>query len=963
MNENEMPLNEALDELWAMRQRQVIRFSVIRSIWVAFAISMLVFYIDAVMPISSSGRVLTVLGCALAVALTFLITYKWLSRTGDKQKMIARIIEKSNPDLNNTLINAVEFSERIEKGDIQSASKELMASGVKLGVSTLDQVEDYTSLSPHALVRERKIFLSVAALWVITAVVFFGWFFTEVARFINPFGDHPPYSATKITVDPGNVVVEYGNNLIVNATVKGKIPKRLTLVTRGADGIVNNAIQLFDSSFEEGLDTKPKEGKFYQTIENVRTEMEYFIRFEGSRSKYFTIDIAKIPRIENVMANYKYPDYTRIEGKSRVLVPGQSVLKGYKNTQVTLVVESNRPLKGGTVTLGDQEYAAQPVKENSVQATIPLKAAGEFSIAVKDIEGNISTEKFSGKIEILKDNEPSITIVSPGMNSFAIPTAEIPVVIEAQDDLGVGKIRLFRRHNKSTDSPKTVYEELETDDYVQISELFDLGDLGVRPGDTIDYYATVSDTLPESPQSAASASFTLMVISEEEYAKYMQSQMDAKDLRQKYDRIFDEMDKLLQEQELLDQQRKELEDVQKEMASKEDADFQELQNKLADLARRQEELGKKTDEIAKKLKKESENPAVFDIEKDYKKSLAKFSEQLEKAREHMKDASKNLQQSSQNPGTCSKQLSKAGGEQQKAMEALGKETQEAKEQIAKANREIEMMMDLMTDSQMFNQLYLAQQHLSRQAWSYNQVSNPDFDQQLRMKELADDQLLIKQALDELKEKFREHGEKVKEEYPKVAEDAEKIADQIEQRQICDLMQAGYEFLDQGSGMKGYPKVEEAHQQMKEMIKFCKSAGGNACKNCEFRLQLQMSLNPGNTMQQMGQGMKPGMGEGTGMMGALGRGAAGTGGGQSNFAMFGNETFGENMKQKSKLVGTKREKSEAEPNDDPDPLAGNVEELLEEEKITPGFEAAGDSRMMKEYGPVIEAYFKRMAEDE
>jgi len=896
-----------------------------------------------------------VLGCILIVALIFLITLKWFSRSGDRQKMIARIIEKTNPGMDNALINAVEFSERIENGDVENASRDLMASGVRLGVSSLDGVEDFTSLSPQTLAREKKIFIGVTTVWAVSAIFFFGWFFTEVARFVNPYGDHPPYSATKIVVDPAGAIVEYGNDLIVNAAVKGKIPKDLTLVTRepGDNKVDGEGVGMFNSD----------EGKFFQTIENVRTEMEYFIRFEGSRSKYFRIKLAKTPRIETVMAKYKYPDYTRIEGKSRVLIPGQSQLKGYKDTQVNLIVESNRPLKGGTVTVGTEEYSFTPAEENSVQATIPLKVAGKFSIVISDVEGNLSTDEFTGDIEIIKDQEPSVSIVSPGMNSFAIPTAEVPVVIEAQDDLGVGKVRFFRRHNKSADSPKTVYDEVETEDYVQVSEMFDLADLGVRPGDTIDYYATVSDTLPDSPQSAASASFTLMIISEEEYAKFMQSQMTAKDLRQKYDRIFDEMGELLEQQQQLDQQRKDLEEVQAEQAAKGDGDFEELKNKLDDLARRQDELSKKTDEVAKKLKEESENPAVFDVEKDYKKSLAKFSEQLKKARDHMKKASKSLKESSGKPGTCSKQLSDAGGEQKKAMEALGKQTEQGREQIAKANREMEMMMDLIGDTQMFNQLYLAQQHLSRQTWSYKQIENPDFDTQIRLKELGDDQQLVKEGLAELKEKFRQHAEKVKEEYPKVAGDATRIADEIEKRQICKIMQQGRGFLDQGSGAKGYPKVEDAHQQMKAMIKFCKSAGGSACENCEFRLQLKMALNPGNTMKQMAQSMKAGMGQGTGMMGAMGRGAAGTGGGQSDFAMFGGETFGDNKKKDSRLAGSKKTESKASANDEPDPLAGNVEELLEEEKVSPKFEAEGDSRMMTEYGPVIEAYFRRMAEDE
>jgi len=953
MSENEMTLNEALEGLWDLRRRQVIRLSIIRSLWLAFAISMLVFYIDAMLAMAPSTRVLIVLACLFIVALTYLITLKWFSRSGDRQKMIARIIEKNNPGMDNAIVNAVEFFEQIEKGDSKNVSQRLMESCIKLGAGRLEDVEDFTSLSPHTLVREKKIFLSVTTTWAILAVFFFSWFFTEVARFVNPYGDHPPYSATRIKVNPAGAIVEYGKNLIINAEVKGKIPAGLTLVTREPGGNEIGDIGMFNS----------QEGKYFQTIENVRTEMQYFIRFEGSRSKYFTITLAKTPRIETVMAKYKYPGYTRIEEKSRVLIPGQSRLKGYKNTRVNLIVESNRPLKGGTVTVGTDEYTFTPIEENAVQATIPLITDSKFSIVIRDVEDNPSTDEFTGDIRILKDQEPGVAIVSPGMNSFAIPTAKIPVVIEAQDDLGVGKVRFYRRHNQSSDMPKTIYDQPETEKHVRIVETFDLADLGVRPGDTIDYYAAVTDTLPNAPQSAASASFKLMIISEEEYAQFMQSRMDAKDLRQKYDKIFDEMAQLLEAQELLDQQRKELQEALAEQPAKGDADFEELKNKLQALAQSQQQLSEKTGKVAEKLKEESENPAVFDIEKEYKKSLAEFSDQLKKASGHMQNASNDLKESSSNPPTSSKKLSDAGGEQKKAMQALGKQTQQAREQIAKANRQIEMMMDLMADAQTFNQLYLAQQHLSRQTFSYKHVKSPDFDSQLRLKELGDNQRLIREALDELKEKFREHGQKVQQEYPKVADDAKKIADEIESRRICEIMEQGRGFLDKGSGFNGYLKVEDAHQQMKEMIKFCKSTGGKACENCEFRLKLKMALNPGNTMQQLSQNMKPGMGQGIGMVGAMGAGAAGTGGGQSDFAMFGNETFGENTKHDSRRVGSMKAKSKSAPNDQPDPLAGNVEELLEEEKLTPEFEAEGDSRMMTEYGPVIEAYFKRMAEDE
>ena len=78
------------------------------------------------------------------------------------------------------------------------------------------------------------------------------------------------------------------------------------------------------------------------------------------------------------------------------------------------------------------------------------------------------------------------------------------------------------------------------------------------------------------------------------------------------------------------------------------------------------------------------------------------------------------------------------------------------------------------------------------------------------------------------------------------------------------MQTGAGFLNRGNGVEGYPNVAEALKQMAAMISFCESAGGKGCKNCEFRLKIQMMLNPGDTMNQLAQGLGMGMGQGMGM---------------------------------------------------------------------------------------------------
>jgi len=311
---------------------------------------------------------------------------------------------------------------------------------------------------------------------------------------------------------------------------------------------------------------------------------------------------------------------------------------------------------------------------------------------------------------------------------------------------------------------------------------------------------------------------------------------------------------------------------------------------------------------------------------------------------------------------CPAHLAVAMDEQKKALEQLGAQTQEMKDKIQQANREIEKVIKLMADVETFKALYLGQKNVTRQTKTYSEVEADDLETRTRLAELGDREGTIQKDLDTLKGQFREHGKEVAEEYPKVADDAARIADEIEQRKITDLMQTGAGFLNRGSGVQGYPNVLEALKQMAAMISFCENAGGKGCKNCEFRLKIQMALNPGDTMNQLSQGL--GMGMGTGTTGAFGRGASGFAGGRSDINVFGGETWGRDTQMNSSHhVGEKKVEAQAInlPNQR-DPLSGNIEELTPQSKREIDADVKGDARMMAEYRQLIEAYFRRLAEE-
>ena len=146
---------------------------------------------------------------------------------------------------------------------------------------------NHRSLRPDTFKRE-----GIALVLVAIALVAMGAFlprvvFTILPRFAFPYADFPPYNATSITVEPAGAAVDYGESLRVAAQMKGPMPRNVSLVLRDLKGRELSESPMFDAG----------DGLFFQTIENIQDDIEYFVRIPRGRSKRFRVAVTKLPRI------------------------------------------------------------------------------------------------------------------------------------------------------------------------------------------------------------------------------------------------------------------------------------------------------------------------------------------------------------------------------------------------------------------------------------------------------------------------------------------------------------------------------------------------------------------------------------------------------------------------------------------------------------------------------------------
>jgi hypothetical protein len=926
-------------------RRDVSRLVTVRLGWLFFALLPCCLVLDALF--GFHGLVRLVVDAALVGALLTVarLTKRRFLGTRSRDRMIARGLETADPALGNTVVNAVDFEERLDEEGEEALSRALMGCEIDRARTGVGDLVSRHPLKPVELRKEPRLLAAVLGGCLLFALVQPRVFWTTLPRFLLPGADFPPYCPTRLTVVPGNAEADYGDAVQIMVTTTGKAPASVSLV--------------FKSRRDGGVTELPayetKANQYVQTLDLVTDDLVYYARVPGGRSKRYRLTVRTVPRIDGAFVGYEYPAYTHLRPERHALTDGQ--IKGYAGTKVTLTVVSNRRLSGGRLTVGKAEVDLVPETDaHRASGTFVLTEDAGFDAFVRDAEGVASKQRVTGKVRVMPDEKPDLAVVSPGKDSFVTPSAEVPINIEARDDIGVARIHLFRNHNESRDYRKDLYEAPGTYPFVNVIETLNMADLGVRPGDIIDYFAAATDSNPRSPGSAASGSFRLLVISEEEYAELVRAQMTAAQLREKYEQLLASLNELIEEQEEILRQSEQLRSAAE--AEGENAELNEAGRRLEAAQRK---VMERLAELGRTYEREADLPGQYDVEKDFKQALATLAGRMQGAGESLAKSRAALGGACQTPSAeaIRQAMDAAIASQKEALEALGRTQDEFRDGIAEAGRDIEELFELRRDVETFKYLLERQKAVERQSRYFADKKTLDFDDRVRMKELAQEQAAIRQALQELREALLRHADPVRDRYPRVADDAKAIAAAIEGLQIADMMNAAATAFAEDKGLDGHGHALAAYEAMLSMVSICRGASGNAQSDCEARLRIVMGMELGATFQQLSQSLNSGLGGG---VGGVGVGSAGLGGSvQTPFGLYGGSDLMNSMADKSQGIGRGKSWSTL-PDGTPREVASDSEDMSLAEKSDVQIELPGGERIIEEYRPAIIEYFTRLAEE-
>ncbi len=980
--------------LWGMVQAGAVRLLCGASLLIVAALGAIL--ADAVLGLPAGVRIVVDVAL-IAGVLGVVAVLGWeIARRRFDPRREARQVESRLNVPHNLLINAVEFAS--EPGDADSP--QLRERVVRMAEERARDISAVDVLPFRPLGRA----LAWAAGAVLLGLTF--WlsaprlFSMVLPRYLDPHGDHPPFTLTTFDISLSPEPVYHGRPATITAVLGG--PERI----ERAD-VVFLAEPENDAGAALETQRTPMFGTGEQTyvleLERATRSRRFYIDTPSGRSVTQSLPVVETPFFESVTVRYEYPAYTGWEPREQPL-DGRG-LRGIAGTEVVITARGNLPLASGRFELGTgapsvKTSTASPAVQTApllpladapatVQGRVRLAQNGTFSLSLTGVSGGESLEPLTGVVQVMPDLPPRIAIVEPQPHVIVVENWNVPVIVEAVDDIGIAGVKLSRSVNGWGPATIDLTMQSQRSGVVRGESGFDLAELGARAGDLITFYATAADTHPSPTQFTDTPTHVIQVISEEDYVQFARQQYQMDDLAAEFEAIQEQLDQLQRQRE---DALAELESLQKQL--EENPDDPELASRMKAAEEQLRRLAEQAESLAKKLEERAEQMQLYELEQPYTEGLKQLAEQMRQqsqAAESAADALQKLQKEGTSSGNR-QQLEEAAESLRQQQAGLDQPAREQR-QATREDLELFQMADqLLTQSERLKSIIQQQRELATRLGEFQNRSSLSPEEQQRADQLARQQEGLEQELQDVARQMEAAAESAQERLPRMSESARKIAETIRDQQIPEDQQQAASRAREGEGRTAHERAESAANKLEALAgqcSDCQGAAGEMAGELDGPLSLSMeSLE--RSLQQLAQGRslpglpRPGQGgslgnnPASGGSGTAGQGGRPEGGAGQDARWRPGQTF-PGSQSRTPILGP-RQQVEVEQRPQPGGRLGGNErgtflpgsvggERGDSENLTPearqfGSSSTGNLRGVPvPYRKDAEAYFRRLAEDE
>lgn len=198
----------------------------------------------------------------------------------------------------------------------------------------------------------------------------------------------------------------------------------------------------------------------------------------------------------------RYPAYL---GQAPRVLRAPPYLELPQGTQVTVVGRANTPLIAARLVSTNFVLPAQ-VSGNTFRCRFTARRSLGFRFFLKTEQGMTNRDPVYYQLAVQQDRPPSIVLHSPGGDSTADRSLQVPLLYSVRDDSGIAAVRLHfailhgnyrEKGRESLPRPPAGAEDTDT----RLSWVWDVNQLPVSPGQSIVYYLEATDRAGQSART------------------------------------------------------------------------------------------------------------------------------------------------------------------------------------------------------------------------------------------------------------------------------------------------------------------------------------------------------------------------------------------------------------------------------------------------------------------------------
>lgn len=513
MTEKSELLKGVIDRLDTVRQtaRRLYFLDGFASILVFLLLfSAVTFFLDTQLMLPKAVRLIFLFaGIALLVWLVIIKRFIYPLKVAISDDDLVVMVEEKNPELNDSLISALQLSRQdpTKYGDFNSPEL--------VNVVIEDAVKTSSNLNFSGIVVPRNVTkkLGKALFYCLIGLVFCIFISPNYAsiyfgnRIWGGDGKYPQKTYLCEPIFPDKIA--RGDDV----TITIKIDEKKSLVISESAKLYYKFVSGERDKVKMNLigkATTTGTSEFSCVVTRVLEDFEFHIESGDDTTKDYTVKVLIPPTVESIVHYYEYPIYTKLKpegpeegGNVRALIGTTVRLEGKSNEELVSakIIIGGKRTKEDTkpIVIEKDTTGANKIIKVQFDIIIPLS---EYTIILAAKNG-LSNEKRDPPRYTIKgiiDIAPGIKVLDPTTDEWATPVATRPLSLETNDDYGISKISFnykiigaqakeYTNTFGAAENSPPEYGARTIKSYYE----FDISKLGVKLGDVIEYYFTAED--------------------------------------------------------------------------------------------------------------------------------------------------------------------------------------------------------------------------------------------------------------------------------------------------------------------------------------------------------------------------------------------------------------------------------------------------------------------------------------